>query len=317
MKIIDAIKNKFTPKTYNLNGKKIKIKNDQETKTTASSVITFVFLAIYALSLVLLLLWALMTSFKSQGDFRLNIIGLPKQFEWNYGFVFEHFTYTVFFEGYGNVGISVGYMFLYSILYAGGCAIVKAMTTCLTAYCCARYRYKFGNVVTFLVILAMTMPIVGALPAEIHLAKTLGLYDSIIGQYVMKMNFLGMYYLVFFAMFKSVPKEFDEAAKIDGAGDFTIMLKIVLPTIVPTLLTVTLLTFIGFWNDYQIPLIYLPHYPTISQGLQRMINTNLNDLSTVPMRMTASMIVLIPIFTIFVIFQKSLMGNVTIGGVKG
>jgi ABC-type glycerol-3-phosphate transport system permease component len=133
----------------------------------------------------------------------------------------------------------------------------------------------------------------------------------------MKMNFLGMYYLVFFAMFKSVPKEFDEAAKIDGAGDFTIMLKIVLPTIVPTLLTVTLLTFIGFWNDYQIPLIYLPHYPTISQGLQRMINTNLNDLSTVPMRMTASMIVLIPIFTIFVIFQKSLMGNVTIGGVKG
>ena len=316
MKILDAIKNR-TPKKYNLNGKIIKVKSEQETKTTASSVITFIFLTIYALSLVLLLFWALMTSFKSQGDFRVNIVGLPQQFEWNYGFVFDQFKYEVFFEGYGKVGISVGYMFLYSVLYAGGCAIVKAMTTCLTAYCCARYRYKFGRVVTFLVILAMTMPIVGALPAEIHLAKSLGLYDSIIGQYVMKMNFLGMYYLVFFAMFKSVPKEFDEAAKIDGAGDFTIMVKVVLPTIVPTLLTVTLLTFIGFWNDYQVPLIYLPHYPTISQGLQRMINTNLNGLSTVPMRMTASMIVLIPILVLFVAFQKKLVGNITFGSIKG
>ena len=174
-----------------------------------------------------------------------------------------------------------------------------------------------SNVIPYIVIVVMSLSIAGSLPSEIRMARLFGLYDQIWGMWIMKTNFLGTYFLVFLSIFTGIPKALDEAAKIDGAGDLTIMVRIIMPTVVPTILTIMLLNFIGFWNDYTVPLVYLPHYPTISQGLQYMITTNMNDLSSVPMRMTASMIVLMPILIVFIIFQKRLVGNITFGAIKG
>ena len=75
--------------------------------------------------------------------------------------------------------------------------------------------------------------------------------------------------------------------------------------------------FIGFWNDYQVPLLYMPSYPTVAYGMYNMANTRENNLSSVPMRMTGAMLMFIPIFTLFLIFQKRLLGNLTVGGIKG
>ena len=286
-------------------------------KITPMNVIIFTLLVIYALSMVLLIGWALLTSFKSQSDFRLNIMGLPEKWVWNYSTVFKQFKISVFFEGVGNKRIGVIQMLINTILYAGGCAVTQTLTPCVVAYCCARYRYKMSNIIPYIVITVMTLSIAGSLPSEIRMSKIFGLYDQIWGLWIMKCNFLGTYFLVFLSIFKGIPKALDEAAKIDGAGDLTIMVRIIMPIVVPTILTIMLLNFIVFWNDYTIPIVYLPHYPTISQGLQYMIMTNINDLATVPMRMTASMIVLMPILIVFIIFQKRLVGNITFGALKG
>ena len=133
----------------------------------------------------------------------------------------------------------------------------------------------------------------------------------------MKANFLGMYFLVFYNVFKAAPKEFTEAAKIDGAGNLSILLRIMLPLARNTFFTVMLINFIGFWNDYQIPLIYLPHSPTVALGMLHMASTTENSLSTVPMRMTGAMLMLLPILVVFLAFQKRLIGNLAIGGIKG
>ncbi len=289
----------------------------KKSKFTPLNTVVFVILVIYAVSMVFLISWALITSFKSQSDFRLNVMGLPKKWVWNYGTVFSKFKYTVFFEGVGNKAIGVPQMLLNTILYAVGCSLTQTLTPCVVAYCCARYNYKLSNIIPYVVLTVMSLSIAGSLPSEIQMARMFGLYDHIWGLWIMKCNFLGTYFLVFLSTFKGIPKALDEAAKIDGANDSTIMLKVVMPTVVPTILTIMLLNFIGFWNDYTVPLIYLPHYPTISQGLQYMIATNVNELATVPMRMTASMIVLVPILVVFVIFQDKLVGNITFGAVKG
>ena len=94
----------------------------------------------------------------------------------------------------------------------------------------------------------------------------------------MKLNFLGIYFLVFYSILKSLPKTFTEAAKIDGAHNFTIMLKIIFPLTITTFATILLLNFIAYWNDYQVPLIYLPSYPTIALGLFRMGTSSDNTL---------------------------------------
>ncbi len=289
----------------------------KKSKFTPLNTCIFIVLVVYALTMVLLISWALMTSFKSQSEFRLNIVGFPEDPVWNFSFVFEKFEFPVKDAVIGTKYVGVGQMFLNTILYAGGCAITQTLTPCIVAYCCARYRYKMSNVIPYIVITVMSLSIAGSLPSEMKMAMYFGIYDQIWGMWIMKMNFLGTYFLVFLSIFRGIPKALDEAARIDGAGDFTIMVKIVMPTVVPTILTIMLLNFIGFWNDYTIPIVYLPSHPTISQGLQYMVTTNINDLATVPMRMTASMIVLLPILAIFIIFQKRLVGNITFGAVKG
>ncbi len=289
---------------------------EQREKMTAITFVLMILLVIYAISLFIPLLWGFITSFKSKFDFRLNIVGLPKEWVWNYKDVYEMF-YVRIQTPTGTEDVGVGMMFLYGFLYAIGSAFFATLIPCITAYLCARFPYKFSKVIYTVVIVVMIIPIIGSLPAEVRTAKALGLFDTIWGVWLMKANFLGMYFLVFFAAFKSLPKAYSEAARIDGAGNFTILLRIMLPLVKNTFFTVMLINFITFWNDYQTPLIYLPSYPTIAVGMYEMSKTTVNGMSAIPMRMAGSMMMLIPILIIFIRYQKRLLGNLTVGGVKG
>lgn len=287
-----------------------------KTKFSPFTIVLLIVLAAYVLSMFTLIGWALITSFKSPNDFRTNAIGMPEKFVWNYTFVYTKFYVSVLTES----GMEVVYMetmFVYSILYSLGCAFFQTLVPCITAYLCARFNYKFSKIVYTAVIVVMILPIVGSLPAELQMTKNTGLYDSIWGLWIMKANFLGMYFLVFYDGFKGLSMTYTEAAKIDGASNMHILLAIVLPLVKNIFFTVMLVNFIGFWNDYQVPLLYMPSYPTVAYGMYNMANTRENNLSSVPMRMTGAMLMFIPIFTLFLIFQKRLLGNLTVGGIKG
>lgn len=275
-------------------------------------------LVVYTLFLFVLMFWGLINSLKTQLDFRdNNLFGAPVKWMWdNYILAFSHMAMKVE-HGLSYRTVYLEEMFLNSILYAGGCAIVQTMTACITAYMTTKYRYKFSSVINFVVILAMIMPIIGALPAEMSLVRSLGLYDSLFGLWVMKANFLGMYYLIFQATFKSMPNEFHEAAIMDGAGNFKRLTTIALPLAANTIFTVILIQFIAFWNDYQIPLIYLPTQPTVSYGLYSFVFQNTaTDLSTVPMRLTGCYIMMLPVLILFIAFRNKLIGNLSMGGIK-
>lgn len=284
---------------------------------TPLTALMLVFLGIYVISMAVPLLWAFFTSFKSNPEFRLNVIGLPKEWAWNYETVFEQFTVRVNTDT-GVVNIGMGLMYVYSVLYAVGCAFFNTLVPCTTSYCCARFsHWHFSKLVYAAVIVTMALPIVGNLPSEIRVAKALGLYDQIWGLWVMKANFLGMYFLVFYNSFKSMAVGFREAAKIDGAGNFRIFMNVEFPLIKNTFFTVMLINFITYWNDYQGALIYLPSYPTIALGMYWVANSPENVMSAMPMRMTGAMMMLIPILVIFLIFHKRLLNNLTVGGLKG
>lgn len=280
---------------------------------TVATALLCVFLAVYVLLLVTPLIWAFITSFKSQSDYRLNILGLPEEWVWNYSYVIEHGSIPI---GTGEY-VTVPVMFVYTFLYALGCAFTNTLVPCITSYLCARFKYKFSNIIYNVVVVVMILPIVGSLPAEVQMARTLGFYDQIWGLWLMKANFLGMYFLVFYSGFKNLPMAYTEAAKIDGASNASILVKIILPLAKNTFMTVMLINFITFWNDYQTPMIYMPSFPTIAQGVFVMAQSTENGLATVPMRMTGTMIMFIPILVVFIVFQKRLIGNLTVGGIKG
>lgn len=308
-----GISNYFTTK---FSRKKDKGTDGVRERFSPLTVIMLIVLVLYVLSLFILLVWALLTAFKEQSDFRINIIGLPKQWVWNFSYVYNNFTVGVQTDT-GEVMIGMGRMYVNSILYSFGCAFFNTLVPCITAYMCAKFPYKFSKVVYTVVIVTMILPIVGALPMEIQVAQFLHLYDHIWGLWLMKANFLGMYFLVFYGVFKSLPDTYAEAAKIDGAGNLCVLIRIAMPVVRNTFFTVLLINFITFWNDYQTPLIYLPSYPTVALGVYHMATTTINRLAYIPMRMAGALMALVPILILFLFTHKRLLGNLTVGGIKG
>ena len=133
------------------------------------------FLALYCIMLVAPLLWALLTSFKGDREFRGNMIALPSSLNFdNYVYVFNRYYVPV--EG-GVVYIFE--MFLNSIVYSFGSAFAYTFTMCMVAYLCARYEFKFSKLIYAIVIVTMALPIVGNLPSEIQVANFFGLKDNI------------------------------------------------------------------------------------------------------------------------------------------
>ena len=298
------------------NAKKIREKRTKSFSLLSS--VTFVFLALFSIFLFALMFWGLVNSLKDRFDFKYNnLFGLPASWQFDhYILVFSHMKKTVE-HGLGFRTVYLEEMYLNSILYAGGCAVAQTMCACLTAYVTTKYRFKFSSVINFVVILAMILPIVGALPSEIRIVRLLNLDDNIFGQWILKSNFLGIYYLIFQATFKQMPNEFSEAAVMDGAGDFKRLFHIALPLATNTIFTVILIQFIAFWNDYQIPLIYLPSHPTVSYGLYHFVYENPdNDLSSVPMRLAGCYLMMLPVLVLFIIFRNKMIGNISMGGLK-
>ena len=100
---------------------------------------------------------------------------------------------------------------------------------------------------------------------------------------------------------EQLPKGVFEAAKIDGAGNLTIMLRIIIPLVRNMILTIFLLQFITFWNDYQTALVFIPAFPTISLGLYYMSISSDDRLSQVPLRLSCCILVMLPILALFLL----------------
>ena len=293
----------------------------QKTKLTWLLTTILVFLSVYLLSMVLLIAWNMITTLKStfEYEFLENRLGLPTDptLE-NYSVALKYFSVKVFDEDTGAyLYYNIWSQFGNSLLYAVGCAVTQTLIPCLVAYIVARYRYKFLNVYYMIVIVTMSLPIIGALPSEIMISKTLGLYDTFWGQWIMKAHFLGIYFLVFYAQFKMIPYEYTEAAKIDGASNFRTMTMIIMPLAWSTISTVLLLSFVGFWNDYQAPMLYLPSYPVAAYGIFLFQDSQEQLLSYTPTKLAGITLLAIPIIVVFLVFQNKLMTNLSIGGLKG
>ena len=277
--------------------------------------ILFVILVLYVICLLIPLIWGFYTSLKSPGEWMDNPVWptLNITFD-NYILAFSMFKVDVN-SAEGTTTFFIHHLFMNSLLYALGSAFVATMATCITAYIVAKFNYKFSKIVYAAVILIMAVPIVGALPSTLDLTRKAGLYDNMLGMWIVNGSFYNMYFLVFYATFKSVAKDYSEAAEIDGASNFSVMIKIMLPLVKTTIGMVILLYFISFWNDYQTPMMFLPSMPTVAYGMFQVSQSPLIDFETV--KITGGIMMILPILIIFLFMKNKLMGNLTMGGIKG
>lgn len=292
-----------------------------------------VLLVLYMISMIVPLFWTVMTTLKLTAEFEgTSINGVPvaeNKLYWpkhgltfqNYINAYKNFVIIVHPENAapGSKGIpyNITWQFINSLLYSVGCSVTVTAASLIMAYAAARFSYRFSNWVYLFVLVALALPIVGALPSELAVSRKLGLFDTFIGIWIMRGNFLNTYFLIFFAQFKMIPRDYTEAAKIDGASPFTIMTQIIFPLASGTISTVFVLAFIGYWNDFQIPMVYLPSHPVAAYGMYRFQIGTESELDYVPIQMAGVLIMALPIVIFYAIFNKKLNVNLSVGGIKG
>ena len=281
--------------------------------------VLFSILIIYVLSLVYTIFWGALNSLKTERDFLLekNRFGLPKEWMFsNYKTVLQKLVVPV--ERSGNrIKVTILGQVINSLSYAVGCCIFSALAPCLMGYAVAHFSFKWNTVIVNTVIVTMALPVIGAGTSLLDLIHTLGLHDNFLGMYINSFSFANMYFLVYLAAFKSIPASFSEAAYIDGASELQVMVKIQLPLVSKMFVTIALLGFIGAWNDYSTPLLYLPSHPTFAYGVwYTVLVATTPDMNMTTLKLASAMILVLPVLILFIAFKKRIMTNLSAGGEK-
>ena len=269
--------------------------------------IIFVIFAIYAVTLIFPFVWCFYNSFKTNNEFFGDVWAMPKV--WLFGNWSEALRLSV-------NGINIIGMFGNSILIVVVNTTIRILMSSMTAYIIAKYPFKGSGAFYSLALVLMMIPSVGSMAATYKLYNNIGLYDTYFGIFIGAFGGFGSSFVLLFGFFKNLDWSYAEAAFIDGANDYSVFFKIMLPMAMPGLTAVGILSAIGVWNDYFTIYMFAPSKVTIAVGLQGLVN-RMQYQANYPLLFAVMIMSIIPVIAVFATFQKTIMENTTIGGVKG
>ncbi len=253
--------------------------------------------------------WALLTSLKLPIEiFVFPPSWFPQDPQWaNYIEIFRQAPLALFFWN--------------SLVVTGLTGIGQILSSSLVAYGFARFRFAGRNIL-FLIMLSTLMlpPQITIIPTFL-LFKLLGWLDQLRSLYIPPWFGGGAFAIFLFRQFfLTIPREFDEAAKIDGANSLWIFFRILVPLSVPVFVTMGIFSFLGSWNDFFGPLIFLntTEKYTLALGLtyfQRVVS--IGGKATEHLMMAASMVMTIPCLLVFLLLQKYWIQGIVMSGIKG
>lgn len=269
--------------------------------------IVFVIFTGYAISLLFPFVWSFYNSFKTNREFFNDVWSLPKQ--WQFSNWKKCFSLSV-------NGVSILGMFGNSILITVISTVISIFMSSLTAYIIAKYPFKGSTLFYTTALVLMMIPSVGSMAAAYKLYNDLKLYDTYVGIFIGCFGGFGSSFILLYGFFKNIDWSYAEAAFVDGANDYTVFFRIMLPMAIPGLISVGILSAIGVWNDYFTIYMFAPSKVTIAVGLHGLVE-QMQYRANYPLLFAVMLISLVPIILVFSIFQKKIMDNTTIGGLKG
>ncbi len=272
--------------------------------------VAFMIFWLYAVSLVYAMGWAFMNSLKSNMEFFEDMMSLPKQ--WLFSNYIKAFTLIEF------GGVNFIAMFINSIWFSVGTAVLSTLSHAVTGYIFAKYDFIGKRTFFNFIIFTIALPVVGTLPSLFQIVNAMGINDSPLFL-ITTLGGFGSNFLITYAFFKSMDKTYMEAARMDGASHFSIFWKIMLPQAAPMLFSIGLLTFIGQWNNYETPLLMLSKMPNLSTGLYQFSDKMIFAVGDASQTVYFAGILLasLPVVLLVIAFHEKIMDNVSVGGIKG
>lgn len=266
------------------------------------SILKYTLLALAALSFIYPFIWMVSASLSSEsglGDLTL----LPVDFTWN--------NYVTVFTK-----IPLDRAFLNSAFVAVVTTSLVLVSGAMVGYALARFNFVGRNLIFYLIIFTMTLPFqITLIPNYITMVK-LGWVDTYLALIVpFALNSLSI--LLFRQAFQSLPDALIEAARMDGAGEFRIIFQILVPNILPTVLTITILTFMGIWNEALWPLIVIRDESTMTMPqLVTLFSVGGRAEGQLGVKIAAAVMLAVPIVVLYLFFQKHFIRSMASSGMK-
>lgn len=266
----------------------------------------YVALLFFAVLCIFPFYWMIMTSFKTQSEYELEVPTMfPQQFVWtNYGDAFSY-SNNLFVQTLVN-----------SLVVGVFSTAISLVLTILAAYAFARMNFKGKNLL--FTALLMTMMIPGELFTTTNYVTTMRDFRWGDTFTIMIVPFLVSVYYIYLLRnaFMQIPDTLYKAAKVDGCNDMKFLVKVMIPLAGPTIISITILKLIGIWNSYMWPqLVNTQEWRLVSNWMASCGITS--EGTNYPMKMAAAVIVSIPLFIVFVFFRKYIMKGVSRSGTKG
>jgi len=272
------------------------------TRDFKSRAVIFAILLAVSFIVVVPYVWMLSNSFKTTIETLTDPMHIiPQEFTLD-GYI-KVLTKSPFFHWLGN-----------SVFITCFNTIVILFTSTLVGYLFARFRFRGKDFLFAMLMFTMMVPAQVTMITTFIIIDDIGLYDSVWALIIPSfVNVFGIYLCKQYC--EEIPRELIESARIDGAGDFSIYWRIVIPQIRPAIGALAIFTFMEYWNDYLNPLIYLSSTEkmTLPLALSYFSTQHSTDLSAT---MAASALIMIPAAVVFIIFQKQFIKGMSMTGMK-
>lgn len=266
--------------------------------------LAFLVLALLAVIAIYPIVFMGLSSFRTSIEFLKNPLGWP-----------ESFNYTDNYESL-RVRFDLPQLFRNTALYILLASLLTFVTTIPAAFAFAKMHFRFSGQLRLMMIGTLIVPAITVLiPNYVFLARV-GLVDTM-WSVVLLWSALAIPGNVFLlsALMRSLPNELLEAARLDGAGYFGILLKIVIPLSAPGLITVSIFNVTSWWNDLLIPLVFLQteEQMTVTVGMATVVGRRSSDY---PQLLTGLFLASIPPIAVYILLQRFIRRGLVIGAVK-
>jgi multiple sugar transport system permease protein len=264
-------------------------------------------LCLASIAMLYPLLWMLASSFKPESDIFGSASLWPRSF-----------SLDSYRRGWSGLQVSFGTFFLNSLVVSLSSVIGNVLSCSLAAYAFARLKFRGQKFWFALMLGTLMLPYHVTLIPQYVLFLNLGWVGTFLPLIVPKFLAADAFFIFLLVQFfRSIPRELDEAAMIDGCGPWRIYSTIILPLSLPALATAAIFTFIWTWDDFFGPLVYLNDMNTytVQLGLRSFVDsTGKSDWGAL---FAMSTLTLLPVFAFFLFFQRLLIDGIATTGLKG
>jgi multiple sugar transport system permease protein len=271
-----------------------------------TSTIKHVLLIAASLLMVYPLLWMLVSSFRPTDEIFRDT-----------GLIPTHFTFANYTYGWTALDQPFSAYLINSGIVVLGCILGNVVSCSLAAYAFARLKFTGRTIMFGAMLLTIMIPYHVVLIPQYILFQSFGWVNTFLPMIIPKVLATDSFFVFLMVQFiRGLPKELDEAARIDGCGHWNIFFRIILPLMTPAVATTTIFTFIWMWNDFLSSLIYLidPKLYTVPLALRAFLDSS--GSSNWGAMFAMSIVSLIPVFLAFLFGQRFLIRGIATTGIK-